>query len=444
MHIRSLPDAACAPLDVPSALLDEAAMTLADTVVCALNGRRRSPVPEGVLTHPNGASVWGTTQRVAGADAVFLNALGGHIDDWDSVHYMTAGHPGVVLLPGLIAEFELGRINAADVLRGYVAGLEAMAVLGYAYGEPLRLRGLHPTAILGGFGAVLALCQARAEDTNVARTALSLVGTSVNGSAVAFGGSGKAFQVASAARSAFEAVHTATTTQYGPADRHWYTTLTERVESAELTSPHDYAQPWALTELRTYFKDLPVCAYFAQTLQALSVIARRHAPGTMSGATVDVPEYVLSASKYAEPRTPDEVRFSLPHLAGVMLHTGEITLADLTVGRIASEAAKARAKSIHLRLLPGHLERFGDELHGEITVHTSAGTHPYPLVYGATSPQNSWSHMERKARLCMSGDTAGASRFVRSLKAFEGMDPRSWQRLLENVAQVAHVPVGVR
>lgn len=83
-----------------------------------------------------GASVVGRAGRAAPAEAAFANGALAHLLEFDDSTLRPVGHPSCVVMPALLAVTESDRLGGADLLRGYLVGLEVHARLGEAQASP--------------------------------------------------------------------------------------------------------------------------------------------------------------------------------------------------------------------------------------------------------------------------------------------------------------------
>lgn len=90
---------------------EQGRMALADTVACSFAS---APSRHAVEVARNGRLwLWGSCHFARSvSDATYVNAYSSHAADWDSVQYLTYGHPAVVILPSLIARMERGDLGA--------------------------------------------------------------------------------------------------------------------------------------------------------------------------------------------------------------------------------------------------------------------------------------------------------------------------------------------
>jgi 2-methylcitrate dehydratase PrpD len=143
-----LPDAAVEWAKV--GILDTVGVTLAGSVEpCARIVRR-------VAAAPGPALVFGTSARLAVADAALVNGTASHALDFDDCSNTLGGHPSVPVLPALFALADTRAVTGRDFIAAYVAGFETETRIARAVNFHHYDKGWHPTATLGVFGAAAA------------------------------------------------------------------------------------------------------------------------------------------------------------------------------------------------------------------------------------------------------------------------------------------------
>src|SRR3954454_17350610 len=88
------------PADLTPAEAHAARRALLDTLACALGGLREPPTAKALryaraTSGPAAATVWGTAERLGIEQAAFVNAVSGHVLDYDDVTSTLRGHPSV-------------------------------------------------------------------------------------------------------------------------------------------------------------------------------------------------------------------------------------------------------------------------------------------------------------------------------------------------------------
>src|SRR5688572_10581914 len=96
------------PEDLTAEEAHLARRALLDTIACALGGLREPPTGLALryarkTSGPGMARVWGTETWLGVEQAAFVNAVSGHVLDYDDVTSALRGHPSVAMLPALVA-----------------------------------------------------------------------------------------------------------------------------------------------------------------------------------------------------------------------------------------------------------------------------------------------------------------------------------------------------
>ena len=87
----------------------------------------------------------GTPFRASAKDAALANGTSAHAEDFDDFNEAFGGHPTVAVLPALLVLAEARGKSGADVIRAYVAGVEAESRLADAVHFHHYEKGWHPT-----------------------------------------------------------------------------------------------------------------------------------------------------------------------------------------------------------------------------------------------------------------------------------------------------------
>jgi 2-methylcitrate dehydratase PrpD len=184
---------------------------LLDTLACALGGLREAPVAAALryAQRTSGAGlarVWGTDLRLGLEQAAFVNAVAGHVLDYDDVTTPLRGHPSVAMLPALVALAEAEGRGMQDLAAAYVAGFEVAGRIAEAIGDEHYAKGWHATASIGLLGATAACANLLRLSAEQARDAIGLAVAQAAGTRENFGTDAKSFQAGHANRAALQAV----------------------------------------------------------------------------------------------------------------------------------------------------------------------------------------------------------------------------------------------
>lgn len=213
------------------------------------------------------ASILTTAHHACAAEAAFVNAAACAATDRSDTHLPTATHPGIIIVPALIAALQERGGTGADLERGIIVGYEIMGRIARAVQSPAFSAIYRPTAVAAPVAAAIAVASALRLDRKAIVVAGSLAAqTAIGFNEWARAGTGEhVFHAGVAARNAIisaylaaEGVEAAATALDGPSGLIAGFGAMDRV--AELT--RDLGIRFELDEIA--FKPAPAC-FFAQT-----------------------------------------------------------------------------------------------------------------------------------------------------------------------------------
>lgn len=264
--------------ELPDEIVRSAQDRLTDALAVTFNGLRepaavvaRKAVPRAETGR--GQTVFGAAGTYAAADAAFVNAVEGHCSLQEDLG--AGGHPGTYIIPAAVAGAEYCGSDGLTLLRGLIAGYEAVARIADATPTGLRARGFRPLPAIGGFGAAAAASVAMGLDPDRLRVALDLAANQSGGLYEGFyaGTMEGYFHAGFAARAG---VTSALLSQAGATSA--FATLDGRSgffgtytgDSSPLTDlgPTDASSGYAITAVRA--KPFPACALNQGTMLVLS------------------------------------------------------------------------------------------------------------------------------------------------------------------------------
>lgn len=410
------------PNTIPDAALEDARYALADTLAAAAYAHT-TPAPSDNDEVPGGpATVWWTGRRAPATEAAFANAYRVHAHEFDSVHYLTLGHPAAVSLPAMLALYETGIGDPVSVLAGYVLSVEVMAVLAARFGPALRAGGYHPTVVLGAPACAGSCAWLLGGTASAIRWAMAYAASSTIGFDTHFGSDIKALQVATCASTGLRAAQLAMRETKVPSRMPWYTPIVTLAGAApEPAEPHVFGQPWAAELVPTRCKPLPICGYFDPVLTAWrDRPASLPEPATIRRVTVEAPDYLLQANRFAQPRNLDEARFSLPFLIAVLMRHHNVTPTACNPSQLTDTGFRRTMDTVHVISA-----RAGDP--GAIHVFDQDREWSLPLRPSAADARTTWPQLRDKLIGC--GLAGRARELIAHIRAFETSTPTRWQAL---------------
>ncbi len=263
------------------------------------------------------ASIIGTSMRCAAAEAALVNGTASHALDYDDVHLVMLGHATVAILPAVLALAETEGSSGEEVLRAFIAGVEAAVHVGALVMPWHYDHGFHATVTLGTFGAAAASGLLLGLDEGQMAMALGLAGTQAAGLKSMFGTMAKPFHAGKAASNGVLAARLA---------KRGMTANPDVLESAQgfIATQHDGSPIRDVVLPRpggaivdTVFKYHAACYLTHSTMEAVATLRERHALAASDMAAIDVhiPPGHLSVCNIPSPRTGLETKFSLRHTA---------------------------------------------------------------------------------------------------------------------------------
>lgn len=147
--------------DIPADVIHHAKLCVLDFVATSLRGSSDEQVTKAAsLLEPgitSGVStVFGRMGRYSSTDAALLNSLSSAATSVNDTHTASSSHPGMVVIPCVIALAEETGASGQAAIEAIVAGYEVMGRLGRACITPDLARFHRPTGLLGPTAAAAA------------------------------------------------------------------------------------------------------------------------------------------------------------------------------------------------------------------------------------------------------------------------------------------------
>ena len=183
---RFVADCARGPIAAP--VMEKAAICLLDGLGLALIARDE---PTGAAmraiatpaTGPSTARIWADGTRTSVAEAVAANAVAVHAHFHDDTDYASWTHPGSLIVSAAVGIGEATGAPVERVLRGIVAGYDALAWLGAGERVALALigRGIRTSPTLGTIGAAATAAAVLGLDEAAAANAIGIASSMTGG-----------------------------------------------------------------------------------------------------------------------------------------------------------------------------------------------------------------------------------------------------------------------
>lgn len=315
---------------------------------------------------------WGPVE--AGA----ANAAISHFWEFDDSHRAAMMHPGITVLPAVLALAQArpgvtaGDMRAA-VIAGYEAGLRMGAHLGKAHSATN-----HTTATAGTFGAAAAAARLIRLDAAHTLSAFGHAGTQAAG-LWQFLDDGatdaKAFHPATAVRNGVSAALLAEAGIPGAArvlEGRRGMLAAWKIEAEASAGLVPGGAPMILT---TTIKGWPVCGQMHSLLDATADLARASGLRVEEIATVRVeaPQALLDIAGIRHPANLAEAKFSTAFCVALLLSGGDLSFTGFDGRAVGDGAVQALADRVEVLAPPDFSARYPRERPARITVATQDG-----------------------------------------------------------------------
>lgn len=418
--------------DLPGPVVDQAKLVLLDTIGVIASGMAEPEMRRLTETLGGDAGpvpVIGAGVRRSAGTACLLNGAAGTMLELDEGNQYSGGHPGVHVIPALLAVASARPVSGAAFLTSLVLGYDLGARIGIA---ARRRMSMHPHGTWGTVGAGLAVAKlsgAGATDiagaVNVAAdlTIASSRRTIMEGATVRNMYCGAANQLGLLAWQMHQAGFT------GEADgvaTVFGVVSGEAFDPAKMTEA--LGERWEIT--RNYFKRHAACRYLHGPLDALDQ-ARAKAGSPFAAEDVEAIEvhgYAMSAQlDNPAPQTTLAAKFSLPFaLASSVVH-GAASVPAFQAEAMADPRIAALIGRVKIDEDPAYTAAFpaqrparvaivlkdGRRLQGETIFNRGDEEDPY-------SPAEVRAKFDELAGAVWSGD--GTERIARLVMALDGAD----------------------
>lgn len=296
----------------------------------------RALIPAGNVSVPGHAQGWDALT------AAYLMGTAAHGLELDDGYTQGSVHPGVTVVPALLAAAQLRRVTGAQLLTAVAVGYEVVAQLARGVHPASRRRGFHNTAIVGPVAVAAAVGALFGFDAATIEHAMGIAASSASG-LFAFlhsGGDTKRLHAGHAAREGLLAALLADDGMRGPAgvleSRDGFVQAFGDPATSRLLQPAPAGEPAAIT--LCYIKPWACCRHIHPALDGLFDIVRATGLRAADVARIDVATYAIAAM-HAKTGWPDmlSAQMSYPFALAVALERGHADLADF------DDAARADA-----------------------------------------------------------------------------------------------------
>ncbi len=298
-------------------LLDFIGVALAG---CNESSVRRLIEVDAIAGSTGPAAVVGHRRHTSLLQAALINGTMAHALDYDDVHPAMFGHPTAPIAPALFALCSITRVSGREFLNAFAVGVDVACLLGRYLGSSHYDMGYHATSTLGTVGASAGCLRLLGCNSTQIEHGLSLAATQAAGLKLMFGSMAKPLHAGRAAEAG---------------------TLAALLASRDFTgNPHVFDAKGGIAQLYSTAPSLErFFGAFDEAPFVTSVIFKHHVACFLAHAMIDgVQEFRNSHGSFEaqavtvtvdhghksvccieQPRTGDQVKFSLKYLCAMAL-----------------------------------------------------------------------------------------------------------------------------
>lgn len=350
-----------------------------DTIGCMLAGAK-DHAPRSVAAAfssdigKDGASMVFTGGHASASIAALVNGTAAHCLDFDDNFHPARAHASAVLVPSLLA-IATGdcSISGKQLVRAYLAGLEAQAAIGFGVNPSHYNRGWHGTSTVGCIGAAAGVAVRLGLDEVQVVQAMSIATSLASGPKGQFGTSVKPLHAGIAARNAVDAACLAQAGMTGRPD------ILERPQGFLDLFGGDEPSGWDalslgenhIIETRGLVTKLhPCCASTHRAIDASIDLQKEHGFSLDDVQRIEtkVGRSAVDNLSYPEPTDEMQARFSMQYCLAAALHRGRLSLEDFTPEAITRRDIRRHMHKISVSAYSLEQERGVERLPHQVRV----------------------------------------------------------------------------
>ena len=274
--------------------------------------------------------------RLSAAHAAFYNAFIANGADMDDGHMLANGHPGIAIIPPVLAIAEWRGYGYEQIATAIVAGYEVFIRVSKAIMPSHLQRGFNGTGTVGAIAGAAAAARVLNLNAEKTHNAIGLAATSASG-LMELNKTGQAMKPINPGNAAYSGVLCALFAEAGtvgpdaPLDgsNGFFKAFTDEVSQEQITK--NLGIEFLLDS--AYFKLYPACRHMHAMIDC--AVALNKEGGFIQEEIDKLVLYTYPVSEkltalIRHPKSEDEAKFSLTYATAVALRTANFTLNDLT------------------------------------------------------------------------------------------------------------------
>lgn len=351
-------------------------------------------------------------RKLPAATAAYLNATYGHGADIDDGHRSANGHPGVALIPAVLALAEAKHSAPEAILEGILVGYETYIRVSNAVQPRLLQRGFHGTGVIGSVAAAAACAKLLGLDSQQTHNAISLASVQASGlfEISESGQSAKPINPANACRTGIESALLAQQGIEGPdapfeGTKGLFKAFAGEADPEEIT--RDLGGPLKIGTC--YIKLSPACRHAHPSIDAGAELGRRRTIRPEEIRSIDIftyPNAAFVTGKIAKPETEGEAKFSMRYALAMALQRGSYSFRELQEAGHLDDATCALIDKMTIHTDPAYESKEAHVRGGKVTIHFADGTESacyVPVPRGERENPLRTEDILRKMRSCCQG-----------------------------------------
>ena len=286
-------------------------------------------------TYAKGNShILGHRKSINPCGASFINGTAAHALDFDDNCYAGIVHGSAVIFPAVLAFAQQNSLTGADLLKGFIIGLEVEFATAKALSNSIYDKGWWTTSVLGSIGSTAGVASIANIDIEKMKNALSLAIAGIGAVRAVRGTNAKHYYCGKAAESGIMSVNLAKQGITGPLDvfedrNGIISVINNGIFDVSLLN--NLGKNFSLIDPGIDIKKYPVCYASHSAADAVKhiIVSKKITIDSIDEIICIVPPVIVSNLTYSNPKTIKEAQFSMEFAISSILKYGDITLKNL-------------------------------------------------------------------------------------------------------------------